>query len=500
MKKQRRLTRRAALKAGAAGGVLGALTRTSFAAGPSWMNSSSDKLLTIFLRGGYDATNSFIPDGDPAYNATNRPSLYIPTNRSFPIQGSTFTRLNPALKPLSPLLDSGRAIVAHAVGNPARTGSHFEDQRTWETSVTGCTTTSTDPEEGWITRLVSDVFPAGGFQAASVSNGLQQLFRTRIRNGSFNPARVIPHIKSVRDFPNDATALYSLDTAFGTLDTKLRGTTSGAFPHGLRALYNGGSQPTHDKDAFARAVGEAMLESEAQVSNLPGTYAPAGGARYPFGHPTNPDFPMPTSIGLLSDSGNVRRFFMYLRDAMMMLRSLPDVKVIGIEIGGWDTHANQGSIAANGNPQGQLAELLQAVAWGVAQVDAEIQAGAFGSTCLTTMVVSEFGRTSDENSTGGTDHGGATSVWLAGPRVKQNGSNPIYNDGTRWPGLYSANNQDFGCNPVSTPNKTFVDMRTDFRAIFAEVLRDLFAANPTQIDSIIPGYSALGLTELNCIG
>ena len=459
------------------------------------------KLLSIFLRGGYDATNSFIPDGDPEYNSNQdrRPSLYIDPMYSLPVNGSTFTRLNPALAPLQPLLNSGRAIVAHAVGNPARTGSHFEDQRTWETTVTGCAPTSTDPEEGWITRLVSEVLPGSGFRAASVSNGMQQLFRTRIRNGSFNPGRVLPHIKAVRDFPNDASALYSLDTAFPALDTKLRGTTAGAYPHGLRALYNGGSQPTHDKDAFARAVGEAMLESEAAISGLPAQYQPTGGAVYPFGHPSNPNFPMPTSAGLLANSTNVRRFFMYLRDAVMMLRSIPEVKVIGIEIGGWDTHAGQGSLDSNNNPQGQLAELLQAVSFGLAQVDAEAQAGAFGTSDLTTMVVSEFGRTSSENSTAGTDHGGATSLWLAGPRVKKNGANPFYNDNTSWPGLYSANNQDFGCNPTSTPNKYFVNMVTDFRAIFAEVLRDLFSASQAQIDSIIPGYSGLGLTELDCL-
>ncbi|MEM9801432.1 MAG: DUF1501 domain-containing protein, partial [Planctomycetota bacterium] len=411
------------------------------------------KLLCIFLRGGYDATNSFIPNGDSAYNITNRPSLYIPPAHSLAVTGSSFTRLNPALHPLLPLLNNGRAIVAHAVGNPARTGSHFEDQRTWETTVTGCTPTSTDPEEGWMTRVVSDVLPGSGFQAASVSNGMQQLFRTRIRNGSFNPARVLPHIKAVRDFPADATSLYSLSTGNSTLDDKLIGDTTGAFPYGLKALYNGGSQPTHDKDAFARAVGEAMLDSEEKVSVLPNPYVPGNGALYPFGHPVDTNFPLPSTVGLLTDSTNTRRFFMYLRDAMMMLRSIPEVKVVGIEIGGWDTHANQGSLDAMNAPEGQLAELLEAVAYGIAQVDKEAQGPLFASTDLTTMVISEFGRTSSENSTAGTDHGGATSIWMAGSRVRKNGANPFYNDGTSWPGLYSANNQDFGCCPTSTPNK-----------------------------------------------
>jgi uncharacterized protein (DUF1501 family) len=213
MQHTNKFDRRAALKAGALGGLLGVLSRTSFAAAPPWMQGTNHKLLTIFLRGGYDSVNAIIPYGDAAYNIANRGAIHIPQQFSLPIPGSSFTALNPALWPLQPVMAGNRIVFAQAVGNPARTGSHFEDQRTWETAMTGCVTPPHDLEEGWVTRVVSQLFP-GGFKAASVSNGMQQLFRARVGTaGTFNVDRVLPHIKSVRDFPADATAQYTLATS-----------------------------------------------------------------------------------------------------------------------------------------------------------------------------------------------------------------------------------------------------------------------------------------------
>ena len=42
--------------------------------------------------------------------------------------------------------------------------------------------------------------------------------------------------------------------------------------------------------------------------------------------------------------------------------------------------------------------------------------------------------------------------------------------------------------------------RTDYPAILWEVLRDHMAADPARVDAIFPGYSSLGLSELNLIG
>lgn len=496
------LDRRTALKAGVAGGVAALLSRTSFGAAPSWMANSPHKLLTIFLRGGYDSLSAVIPHLDPGYTLANRGATFIPQSASITVPGPNplGIGINPAMSHLAPLMapSSGAPRIAfvHAVGNPARTGSHFDDQRTWETAITECSVPpSFDLEEGWVTRLVSDVLGAG-FRAASVSDGMQQMYRTRLKpNNTFTAARVLPHIRALRNFPADNAPQYTLDTLFPTLDAKLIGGASP--PSGLRALFSGGA----GKDAFARAVGKQMVESAQVVAaQVPAIYAPLGGAIYPFGaNPANPLYPTPIGAGLMTN--RTARFFMYLRDAMALLRHVPDVNVAGIEIGGFDTHSNQGGWNSTANQiEGQLAELLQAVAFGIAQIDKEDQAGAFGPNgSITVLVVSEFGRTSKVNNSGGTDHGGSLCVIGVGRRMQTStGGGVVFNDQPgQWPGMFSANDQTFGCpgNPASPAPYYFMKAATDFRAVYARVLRALYGATNNQIDQVIPNYSTLGLTE-----
>ncbi len=504
MQQPNRFDRRAALKAGVAGSLAAALVRTSFGASPAWMAGSPHKLLTIFLRGGYDANSAVIPHGDPTYTSVNRRSTFIPQANSIAINGLNplSMGLNPALAPIAPLVNAAtpRMVFLHATGNIARTGSHFDDQRTWDTATTQCSIPPLfDIEEGWITRVVSEIFGVG-FHAASVSESMQQMYRTRLRpNNTFTASRVVPHIRALRDYPNDAVSQFTLDTIFPTLDNKLVG--NAAPPSGLRALFSGGA----GKDAFARAVGSQMLESaEAVAQFVPTPYLPLGGALYPFGKPQTPPnpYPTPANAGLLWDIELIRRFFMNLRDAMALLRHVPDVNVAGIELGGFDTHSNQGGWNTTTNQiEGQLAGLLNAVAFGIASVDAEASAGAFGPNgSITVLVVSEFGRTSAANTSEGTDHGAASCVWVGNfgtgaTRVRTSlTSGAVFNTAaTEWPGLFSANDQTFGCpgNPSAPPPHQFMKIATDFRAVYARILRTLYSATPAQIDQVIPGYSSL---------
>ncbi len=88
-----------------------------------------------------------------------------------------------------------------------------------------------------------------------------------------------------------------------------------------------------------------------------------------------------------------------------------------LEIGGWDTHNNQGS---------RLTRKLSELDTGLA----ELKAG-LGEAWQDTVVIigTEFGRTVKENGTGGTDHGTASALFLAGGAV--NGGKVA----GQWPGL-----------------------------------------------------------------
>jgi uncharacterized protein (DUF1501 family) len=93
------------------------------------------------------------------------------------------------------------------------------------------------------------------------------------------------------------------------------------------------------------------------------------------------------------------------------------------DIGGWDTHQNQG--AANGQLANRLKEFSDSISafWKDMGADSEN---------ITLVTMSEFGRTARQNGTGGTDHGHANVMFVLGGTVK---GGKVYG---KWPGLDNA--------------------------------------------------------------
>jgi len=80
-----------------------------------------------------------------------------------------------------------------------------------------------------------------------------------------------------------------------------------------------------------------------------------------------------------------------------------------VDIGGWDTHVNEGGT------QGPLATNLENLARGL-RTFADSLGGEWQNT--TVVVVSEFGRTFRENGSKGTDHGHGSVYWVLGGAVR----------------------------------------------------------------------------------
>lgn len=95
-------------------------------------------------------------------------------------------------------------------------------------------------------------------------------------------------------------------------------------------------------------------------------------------------------------------------------------RIAVIDVGGWDTHANQGAA------QGQLANRLRALDTGLETLRTELGAHWQDTSVL---IVTEFGRTAAVNGTRGTDHGTAGAAFLAGGAIK--GGRVVAD----WPGL-----------------------------------------------------------------
>lgn len=129
-----------------------------------------------------------------------------------------------------------------------------------------------------------------------------------------------------------------------------------------------------------------------------------------------------------------------------------------LDIGGWDTHTNEAN---------QLTQRLRELGDSL---------GAFyrdlGDRMRNVVVVTmtEFGRSIKQNGSGGTDHGHASALFVAGGPVK---GGKVYG---KWPGL--APDQLFEGRDLA--------LTTDFRDVFAEILtKHMHAADTTKV---FPGW------------
>jgi uncharacterized protein (DUF1501 family) len=130
--------------------------------------------------------------------------------------------------------------------------------------------------------------------------------------------------------------------------------------------------------------------------------------------------------------------------------------------GGWDTHANQG--AATGALAGNLGNLAAALV----QLRRD-----FSEPNDVVVVCSEFGRTSAENGTRGSDHGHGNALWLLGNRV----------NGGRWHGQWS------GLAQGNLHEGRDLPVHHDFRGVFAQVLRRTQGLTNADIALLFPSFA-----------
>jgi uncharacterized protein (DUF1501 family) len=172
-------------------------------------------------------------------------------------------------------------------------------------------------------------------------------------------------------------------------------------------------------------------------------------------------------MGESRQRGNDAKQFADLLQSAARFLTTPDGPSIAvIELGGWDTHANQG--AASGALANRLATLDSGLG--------KLRAGLGDSWRQTVVaVVTEFGRTVHVNGTRGTDHGTGTAALLVGGAV--NGGK-ILSD---WPGLGKS---DLYAGRDLRPT-------TDIRSVFKGILSDHLLLSSTLIENhVFPDSAA----------
>ncbi|MBU6959574.1 DUF1501 domain-containing protein [Pseudomonas sp. CVAP len=133
-----------------------------------------------------------------------------------------------------------------------------------------------------------------------------------------------------------------------------------------------------------------------------------------------------------------------------------------VDVGGWDTHVNQGSTS------GQLANNLANLGEGLVAY-AQALGDEWNNT--TVVVVSEFGRTFRENGARGTDHGHGTVYWVLGGNVR----------GGRIVG------EQVAVNPQSLLQNRDYPVLNNYRNLLGGLLGRTWGLSASQLQSVFPG-------------
>ncbi|HTE05858.1 MAG TPA: DUF1501 domain-containing protein [Planctomycetota bacterium] len=140
-----------------------------------------------------------------------------------------------------------------------------------------------------------------------------------------------------------------------------------------------------------------------------------------------------------------------LRVAAALIDARIGSRILSVTLSGFDTHADQPSL----HPP-----MLRQLDASLGAFLEDVRAGTRGRQVVV-MVYSEFGRRVEENASAGTDHGAAAPMFLAGVPVRG--------------GLHGKH-----------PSLTELDdgdlvHTTDFRSVYAAVIRDWFGADPRAV-------------------
>jgi uncharacterized protein (DUF1501 family) len=413
------MKRRVFLKSGAMAlvtiGLSPTFLRRAVFAGHLHRAAKGQILICLFQRGAADALSMVVPHGDAEYYAL-RPTIAIPRPRRDD-QGTTidldgFFGLHPSLSPFKGLWDRGLLAPVHAVGSPSSTRSHFDAQDYMESG----TPDRKGTPDGWLNRYLAARGTCAECQIAPA--------------GSPSPFRAVAisaQTPRILQGPAPTVAMASID------QFTIRAT--GSDVERLEALYRTGSADLIHGSGTETFEAMRMLRSA-----NPRRYQPANGAEYPR-----------------SPFGEA------LRQIAQLIKADIGLEVAFTDVGGWDTHVNQGGAT------GQLAVRLSDFSRAVAALAADLGDRMEDVVILT---MSEFGRMARQNGNGGTDHGHAGALFVIGGNVR---GGAVHG---RWPGL--AREQLYEGRDLA--------LTTDFRSVFAEVVtRHLGSAQP---ETLFPGFDA----------
>jgi uncharacterized protein (DUF1501 family) len=311
------------------------------------------RFLLVFLRGGYDSTNLLIPYSSSFYYES-RPNIAIAKPDAASNTGALALdgdwALAPAVRDTIGAMYAQRQVAfVPFAGTDDLSRSHFETQDSIELGQPG--STGRNYRSGFLGRL-SDSLAGDGRSGSSDANA--SISFTDALPLAFEGTGTVPNLslKNVGKPPFDARQS-------GILSDMYAG-------HHLQSAVRDGLELRQE---VAQTFADEMNAANRNAINTKG----------------------------------------FELEAERMGKLMRDKYRIGfIDVGGWDTHVNEGGA------EGALATNLGSLGRGL-QVFSQSLGAEWNNTVV--VVLSEFGRTFRENGNRGTDHGHGTVYWILGGSI-----------------------------------------------------------------------------------
>lgn len=408
---RRRLIGRAGMFAAAGAALPGWMPRLAFR--PAGQPTRGDVLVAIFQRGGMDGLSAVIPYQEPQYYDLRKGIAFrapTPGDPKSAIRLDDQFALNPAFTGLKGIWDEGHLAVVHATGSTDPTRSHFEAMDTMERGTQGASGVTS----GWLGRHLASTAAQldSPFRAIGWGSMLQQSLRGPVP---------IAALQSIADFHLQG-----------------RPDALAAFRAQLEALYAGGDW--FDETAEATFTALDMLERA-----NPAQYQPEHGAAYPD-----------TAFG------------QGLKQIAQLIKSDLGLEVACIDLGGWDTHANQVWINYNDPTRGQMYNLLQQLDQGLTAFYRDLGT-RFVDPGISVVTMSEFGRRVGQNAANGTDHGHGNCMFVV--------------SGAAVPGMHV----DWPTLAPAALDNGDLAVTVDYRDVLGEIVTKRLGN--TRLDEVFPGYA-----------
>ncbi len=403
--------------------------------------ADTNKLVIIYLNGGNDGLNMFVPTGTAFADYTaKRAGIGRANGVNVVDAANAITKLGTVPIPGNPELSFAMPIVggpsAMNVANGGRNGhaanlgidtlwtagnvalfpaadftpsnqSHFEARDFWfagllKQSVTGWV-------GRWLDRYGSDANP---LQAISLDSSISKQIRT-----------VKAPVAAVGSLTGINFGLQNVPTTDINLNAEMAK---------LAAVATGAG---NDQLGRSRSIYDLTVKVSNSLGGLNGQDAIG---QNPHGYPQ----------GALGDR---------LRRAAVLLGAGLGTRVVTIDWGGFDTHGGQ---LASQDPQ------LRTLSASIAAFQSDLNARGIGDSTMT-LVFSEFGRKIAENDGAGTDHGSGGAMMLVGNPVLGGvaGDVPIAN----------------GAMLTDPNDRANLMVATDFRQVYKQILADWLGGDPNAI-------------------